>query len=167
MHVAVKLDTAVGDPSPVTFRWDVDTDILTAEIAGVKPGTGMTGSVEIEGSDGSWLILDVRGGEIGGVEVAVWPDVRVAPSLAPPAGVTDAHVTIPSRSSQPGVASLEVDTQLFAEADSAERTIHFRLGAPRTTTTVRAARDLLLEVDESRHLVGVWMLNVPPFPSEP
>ena len=33
----------------------------------------MSGSVELEGSDGSWLILDVASGCIDGVEVAVVP----------------------------------------------------------------------------------------------
>lgn len=167
MNIPVKLDTPGAAPRAVDYRWDVDTDILTAAIGGSYGAAGMTGSVEIEGSDGSWLILDVRGGEIASVEVAVWPDVRVAPVLSAPAEITDARVTIASRSSQPGVASLEVDTQLFAEADSAERTIHFRLGSSRVGATVRAARDLLLDLDERNHLVGVWMLNVPPFPSAP
>jgi len=167
MNVSVKLDPPGGELRSVEYRWDVDTDILTAAVGGSYGTIGMTGSVEIEGSDGSWLILDVRGGEVASVEVAVWPDVRVAPSLAPPAELTEARVSIPSRNSQPGVASLEVDTQLHAAADSAERTIHFRLGSPRVEATVRLARDLLLELDEGHHLVGVWMLNVPPFPSEP
>ena len=37
--------------------------------------------------------------------------------------------------------AVEVNTHLQAEADRAERTIHFRLGAPRETRTVRIARD--------------------------
>jgi len=167
MHISVNLDSSAGEPRPVEYRWDVDTDILTAAVVGSSGASGMSGPVEVEGTDGSWLILDVKGGEIAGVEVAVWPDVRVNPTLVPPADLTEARVSIPARGSQPGVASLEVDTQLHADADAAERTIRFRLGTPRVTTTVRAARDLLLELDDRHHLVGVWMLNVPPFPSEP
>lgn len=166
MHVSVKLDAAPPTVRAVEYRWDADTDILTAAIPGVTGSGGMTGSVELEGVDGSWLILDVRGDEIAGVEVAVWPDVRIVPVLTPPANASDALVTIPARRSQPGVAALEVDTQLSAEADAAERTVHFRVGAATPQTTVRAAHDLLLELDARHHLVGVWMLNVPPFPSD-
>ena len=66
----------------------------------------------------------------------------------------------------PGLAALEVNTQLAAHADAAERTIHFTFGAGRSSV-VRAARDLLFELDERHHLVGLWLLNVPPFPSTP
>ena len=52
----------------------------------------MSGSVGLEGADGSWLILDVAAGRINGVEVAVWPDVRKLPALAPPTNVEDVHV---------------------------------------------------------------------------
>jgi hypothetical protein len=164
MAVVVSLG-ADGAAPAVEYRWDADTDILTASVAVGSPGPGMTGSVEIEGSDGSWLILDLRGGEIAGVEVAVWPDVTIVPTLEPPGTVSEARATIPARPSQPGVASIEVDTRLTARADSAERTIHFRLGNPRVSATVRAGSDLLLELDDARQIVGVWMLNVPPFPS--
>jgi hypothetical protein len=170
MHIAVKLDAPSGKPSVVKYRWDADTDILSAHVRDVRAGTGqngMTGSVEIEGADGSWLILDVRAGQIAGVEVAVWPDVKNVGTLVPPPAPMHASVSIPARSSQPGIAALEVDTRLTAEADAAERTIHFRLGSPQVTSVVRAATDLLLELDERQHLVGVWMLNVPPFPSDP
>jgi hypothetical protein len=164
MGVVVSLGEDVT-PQPVEYRWDADTDILTASIGVAGGGPGMSGSVEIEGSDGSWLILDLRGGEVAGVEVSVWPDVTIVPTLEPPTSVSSARITVPARASQPGIASVEVDTRLTARADAAERTVHFRLGNPRVSTTVRAGSDLLLELDDSRQVVGVWMLNVPPFPT--
>ena len=166
MNVAVRVAPTEGTPAAVEYRWDVDTDILTAHIAASDAGEGLSGSVEIEGRDGSWLILDVRRGQLAGVEVAVWPDVRIAGALTPPASVVNARVSIPARPLQPGTVSVEVDTQLTAEADQAERTVHFRIGGARTAQTVRAAQDLLLELDKEQHIVGVWMLNVPPFPGE-
>jgi hypothetical protein len=126
----------------------------------------MSGSVELEGADGSWLILDVSAGRINGVEVAVWPDVQKRHSLKPPGTVEDAHVVVPSRTSQPDVASLEVETPLIAEADEAERVFHFVLGKRRQTRTVRFARDLLVDLDGSNNLAGLWLLNVPPFPAQ-
>jgi hypothetical protein len=154
-------------PPPVEYRWDAETDILTASIAVAGTGAGMTGSVEIEGSDGSWLILDIRGGEVAGVEVSVWPDVSIVPTLEPPAGISSARIAIPARASQPGIVSVEVETRLTARADASERTVHFRLGNRRVSTTVRAGGDLLFELDDSRQIIGVWMLNVPPFPATP
>ncbi len=36
-----------------------------------------------KGSDGSWLILDLNGGSVHGVEVAVWPEVRKRSAARP------------------------------------------------------------------------------------
>jgi hypothetical protein len=124
----------------------------------------MSGAVELEGKDGSWLILDIASGRINGVEVAVWPDVRKRPALTPPTAIEDARVAVPVRRASNGVASVEVNTHLMAEADNLERVIHFRLGAPRETRTVRLGRDLLLDLDTQNRIAGVWLLNVPPFP---
>ena len=63
------------------------------------------------------------------------------------------------------VASLEVETRLLAESDDSERVIHFRVGASRDVRTVRLGSDLLLDVDPQSRIAGVWLLNVPPFPS--
>jgi len=151
-------------PQEVEYRWDPDTEILSAQLLPPATGEGMSGSVGLEGSDGSWLILDVSAGRINGVEIAVWPDVRQMPSLQPPATVEDARVVVPSRRSQPEIASLESTTRLIAEADAAQRNFHFRVGKPRETRTVRLARDLLLDLDEKSQISGLWLLNVPPAP---
>jgi len=63
-----------------------------------------------------------------------------------------------------GIASIEMNTALAAEADDAEQTIHFKLGPLRQTTTVRIARDILIDVDGKDRIAGVWLLGVPPFP---
>lgn len=174
MNIAVRVDAAVHEASPVEYRWDADTEILTASVnqqpamVSVGDGTplpgGASGSVGLEGSDGSWVILDVAKGRINGVEVAVWPDLRKRASLVPPAEVEDALVSLPDVAGVPDVASLEMDTSLVGEADSAERTIHFRLGKTRRVRTVRIARDLLLDIDGRNRIAGVWLLNVPPCP---
>ncbi|HEX4684039.1 MAG TPA: hypothetical protein VH277_15085 [Gemmatimonadaceae bacterium] len=165
MKIAVQVQPANGSPQEVEYRWDPDTEILSAQLLPPAKGEGMSGSVGLEGNDGSWLILDVDSGRINGVEIAVWPDVRESPSLRPPAKVEDAGVVVPSRSSQPEIASLESTTQLVAEADAAQRNFHFRVGKPRETRTIRIARDLLLDLDEKSQISGVWLLNVPPAPA--
>ena len=166
MNIAVKIESASGSPAEAEYRWDADTDILTANLRSNHLGEGMSGSVEVMGSDSSCLIFDVTSGRINGVEVAVWPDVRKRTALSPPDNVEDARVTLPSRPSQPGIASLEVDTALVAEADQSERTFHFKVGAARAARVVRIARDILLDVDDKSRLAGVWLLNVPPFPDD-
>jgi hypothetical protein len=164
VNIAVHVEPSSGTPPDVDYRWDPDTDILSCHLRPRAVGEGISGAVELEGNDGSWLILDIASGRINGVEVAVWPDVRKRPALSPPETIEDARVVVPVRRSEGGVASVEVTTLMVAEADNAERVIHFRLGASRETRTVRLARDLLLDVDTQSRIAGVWLLNVPPFP---
>jgi hypothetical protein len=165
VKIAVQVQPPNESPQEVEYRWDADTEILSAQLLPPAKGEGMSGSVGLEGSDGSWLILDVASGRINGVEIAVWPDVRQTPSLRPPARIEDAGVVVPSPRSQPEIASLESTTLLVAEADAAQRNFHFRVGKPRETRTIRLARDLLLDLDEKSQISGVWLLNVPPAPA--
>jgi hypothetical protein len=165
VNIAVQLEPCVGAPPAVQYRWDADTDILTARLDAPEEGTGPSGSLELEGSDGAWLILDVVKGRFVGIEVAVWPDIRKHATLSPPTAVEDARIVVPLRSSQQGAALLEVETPLAAEADEAEQVIYFRVGARRDVRTVRFGRDLLLDLDPQSRIAGLWLLNVPPFPS--
>lgn len=165
MKIPIQVEPSGEAQRAVEYRWDRDTEILSAQLK-AGSGTGMSGSVELEGADGSWLILDIASGCINGVEVAVWPDVHKRNTLVPPGTVEDARVSVPARRSQPDIAALEVETPLTAEADEAERVFHFKLGKSRGTRTVRFARDLLLDIDGTNHLAGLWLLNVPPFPAQ-
>jgi hypothetical protein len=165
VKIAVQVQPANGAPQKVEYRWDADTEILSARLLPPARGEGMSGSVGLEGSDGSWLILDVAAGCINGVEIAVWPDVTQLPALRVPANIEDAGVVVPARRSQSDISSLESTTRLVAEADAAQRNFHFRLGKARETRTIRLARDLLLDLDEKSQISGVWLLNVPPAPA--
>jgi hypothetical protein len=162
VSIAVRVEPIQETPGDVEYRWDTDTDILTANLRARVESEGASGSVEIEGTDGSWLILDLNGGSIHGVEVAVWPQVRKRSTLAPPGDLTDGRIMVGGDDN--GIAAIEMNTALLAEADDAERTIHFRLGPSRQTKTVRIARDILIDVDGRDRIAGVWLLGVPPFP---
>jgi len=175
VEIAVRVEPdGVPAPPEVEYRWDADTDILCASVRAAvgrshAPQTVREAtSVEVEGRDGSWLVLDLAAGGIESVEVAVWPDVRKRGGLRPPAVVEDARVIIPPRGGGSGAGAplqaYEVTTRLAAESDDAERTIHFILGPPRSTRAVRIARDILLDVDARDRLAGLWLLNVPPCP---
>jgi hypothetical protein len=161
MSLNVQIEPAAGTPPHLEYRWDADTDILTASLAS-DATEGPAGIVEVQGRDGSWVILDLRGGRIRGVEVAVWPDVRKLPTLLPPAGEYGRAV-LARAATAPGV--VEFDTAVSAEMDAPERTFHFRFGGQGSTRSVRIADGLLLDVEPSSgKVVGLWLLDVPPFP---
>ena len=166
MNIAVVVERRAESSSGVEYRWDADTEILTANVGAESavPSPGASGSLGLEGTDGSWVILDVADGCIKGVEVAVWPDVRMQRSLQPPPEVENARVSLPDANEQGAIASVELDTLLIAESDAAKKTIHFRVGKPRRVTTVRIAQDLLIDIDSRSRIAGVWLLNVPPCP---
>jgi hypothetical protein len=163
VDVDVRVGPARGPLPTATYRWDIDTEILTATIPVTGETTGLSGSVGVEGADGSWVMFEVRGGAIDGIEIAVWPEVKMVPTLQAPEADA-ASVMIPARRSQPGIASVEVDTRLVAEADARESTLHFRFGAARAARAVRIADVVLLEIDEKEQVAGFWFLQVPPFP---
>ena len=165
MNVSVRIEAVEGAPGDVVFRWDPDTDILTANLRKKARGDGDSGSVEIEGRDGSWLVLDLVAGSVHGVEVAVWPEVKRRSSLVPPDTIIDGRVRVGTGNGS-GVASIETTTALQAESDAAERVLHFRLGAPRPTRTIRIANGILIDVDADDHLAGVWLVGVPPLPAD-
>jgi hypothetical protein len=162
VNIPVRIEPWAGAPAPVDYRWDEDTDILTAHVGGAPGGRSL--SVDVEGTDGSWLILDVADERIRGVEVAVWPTVRKRADLKPPDEIESVRVKVGRNDEPAGVSAVEVDTPVAAESDHAERTIHFRLGPGRQVRTVRIARDMLLDIDSRDRLAGVWLLEVPPFP---
>lgn len=170
MGLPAKVVERKGKPPRMSYKWDAETDILTGAVRGgtrddEKDG-GLTGSVELEGVDGSFVLLDVSGGSIRGVEVVVWPDVRTVSSLAPPAQVAEADVVLPNRRSQPAVAAVEVDAPLTIETNSAESVFRVRVGVSRKVEVVRIADGLLIELDEKNELAGLWLVGVPPFPSD-
>jgi hypothetical protein len=108
----------------------------------------------------------VAGGVLRGLDVVSWPDdVRVVADLAEPDGAKDGRVVFPSRRSQPGVAAVEVDATLMVDKNATESVFHIRVGRIRPASVVRIADHLLVEVDKQSRLVGLWLLEVPPFPN--
>lgn len=164
-NLVVQLSPVISELPAVEYRWDVDTDILTATLAANAGGEGLSGTIEVQGEDGSWLNFDVAHGRIRAVEIAIWPELRTVPRLRPSLSVESGVVTVPSRRHPgTGVAAIEIDTSLTVETDESERTYRFSMGAARHSRIVRIARELLLELDSRCRIVGVWLLEVPPFP---
>ena len=161
MTIEVRVEAAGAGVPAVEYRWDVETDILTASITLAGARVSEASTVEVEGRDGSWLSLGVNGGRLVGVAVAVWPEVRTRAALVPPAGAAPGAVILGA-----GVPG-EVEIALTAESDEAEEVIYFRVGTNRVTRAVQVGRDLVVDLDRQQRIAGLWLLNVPPFPSIP
>ncbi|MBI1968222.1 MAG: hypothetical protein HYS40_09540 [Gemmatimonadetes bacterium] len=166
MQFEARIEPLDGKLPKVSYHWDPETDILSVACKGVQKATGLNGTVDLEGPDGSFVVIDVAGGMLRGLDVVSWPDdVRVVPQLAAPPDAEEAQVVFPSRKSQPGIAAVEVDTALTVDKDQTESVFHIRVGRTRPSTVVRVADHLLVEIDRQSRLAGIWLLDVPPFPN--
>jgi hypothetical protein len=164
MGLAARLEPLSGMLPSVTFRWDPETEILSGSFKGAGKADGLTGTVELEGSDGSFVVLDVAGGRLRGLEVVVWPETQTVPGLVPPPPGQRGQLLLAARQSQPGIASVEVDTSMVAEKAPDDSVIHLRIGLSRKIEMVQVAENLMLELDDGGDIAGFWLSRVPPFP---
>ncbi|MGE0352321.1 MAG: hypothetical protein AB7I33_09525 [Gemmatimonadales bacterium] len=164
MPIDVRVEPLAGRLPSITWRWDPETDILTGTFRNKQPGSGLTGTFELTDDEGSVAVVDVEGGVVSGLDIVVWPEVTTVPDLAAPAGAREGRVIVPSRPSQPGVASVEVDTTLSVSTNPFESVFHLRIGSRRAVELIQAADNFLIEVDQRRRLAGFWLTNVAPFP---
>ena len=163
MNVEARVEPLTGSLPSIGWRWDPETDILSGAFKGNRKSGGLTGTVELTDAEGSVAVLDVNNGVICGLDVVVWPEVSTSASLLIPARLTAGRVVLPARPSRPGVASVEVDTTLSVETNSAESVFHLRIGPRRSIEVVRVADNFYIEVDQRGGLAGFWLTNVPPF----
>jgi len=167
MGLGARIVERSGRTPHVTYRWDPETDILTAAIKGGGKGKGgLTGSVELEGADGSFILLDVSAGTIRGVEIVVWPDVRTVAALHPPSELAPGDVELPQRKAQEELVAVEVESALTIETNAAESVFRVRIGPSRHARAVQVAEGLVVEVDDQEELAGFWLVGVPPFPQD-
>lgn len=167
MGFAAKVEKLDGKLPTIAYKWDSETEILSGQFKGGHKSEGLTGSVELEGADGSFVVLDVLSGVVRGLEVVVWPESSIVADLAPPEPKSNGQLVMPSRASQPGIAAVEVDTQLSASKRPDESVIHLRVGPRRKTEIVQVAEGLIVEVDGQGNIAGLWLSGVPPFPRQP
>ena len=174
-HVAVQVGAPPARLVATRYRWDADTGILVARLTSAVglptddagDGHARAGAVELEGPDGSWVTLDLRGGRVCGLQIAVWPSIRRRLGLTPPLVDRDGSVGVPAAPTEgdavaPTVVELEVDTDLAVDADPAAGVFHLRVGRPRAVRVVRVGRDMLVDVDAAGVLAGLWLTAVPP-----
>jgi hypothetical protein len=163
MSMDAHIEPLSGALPNVNWRWDPETDILSGAFKGNRKSGGLTGTVELTDAEGSVAVLDVNNGVICGLDVVVWPEVTTVADLRVPVKLTDGRVVLPARPSRPGVASVEVDTTLSVQTNSAESVFHLQIGPQRPVEGVRAADNFYVEVDQQGGLAGFWLTNVPPF----
>jgi hypothetical protein len=164
MGFSASVEPLSGKLPSVAFKWDAETEILAGHFTGGGKAGGMTGTVELEGQDGSFAVLDVAGGLLHGLEVVIWPETQTVAGLVPPGTAARGRLMLPSRLSQPGIAAVELDTHLLAEKSPDDSTIHLRIGPARRVKLVQVADNLILELDDASEIAGFWLLKVPPFP---
>lgn len=160
--VTVAVDADPSPPSHVRYRWDAETEILTASIDDRREGGWPATAVTLESASGAWVTLELRGGRLCGLEVAVWPPVLLRAVLPAPRTAASGHARCPEAAG--GASEISVDAELRAERDPGGRTVRLGVGPSRPARPVRVARDILLDVDDAGALAGVWLLNVPPLP---
>src|SRR6266550_4942348 len=68
MHFEARIEPLTGKLPKVSYRWDPETDILSVACKGTGKATGLNGTVDLEGGDGSFVVIDVAGGCIHGVD---------------------------------------------------------------------------------------------------
>ena len=166
MNYETKIEPVDGKLPKVTYHWDPETDILSVACKGTSKSNGMNGTVDLEGEDGSFVVIDVAGGLLRGLDVVTWPDdVRIVPGLAEPEAAREGRIVFPTRRSQPDIAAVELDTALTVEKNDSESIFHIRVGRARAASVIRVADHLLVEIDKQSRLAGLWLLQVPPFPN--
>jgi len=166
MQFEARVEPLEGKLPKAVFRWDPETDILSVICPASGGGQGMTGTVDLEGGDGAFVVVDVADGTFRGLDVVNWPDdVPSVAGLAPPATSETGRLRLPARRSQPGVAAVEVDTALVIEKNPAESVFHIRVGRARAARPVRIAQQVVIEIDRQNRVAGFWLVEVPPFPN--
>lgn len=159
--VALALEADAALPAAVRYRWDADTEILTASVDDRRGGGWPSTVLTLEAPSGGWVTLELRGGRLCGLEVAVWPPVRRRALLRVPRPTLVGHACCPAAG---GAAEVAVDVALVAERDGGGGTVRLGVGEARAARVARVARDMLVEVDDAGTLAGVWLLAVPPLP---
>src|SRR5207249_1857386 len=60
MQFEARIEPLTGKLPKVSYRWDPETDILSVACKGTGKTTGLNGTVDLEGGDGSFVVIDVR-----------------------------------------------------------------------------------------------------------
>src|SRR3989449_3212363 len=113
MNFEARIEPLDGRLPKVSYHWDPETDILSVACKGAGKASGLNGTVDLEGNDGSFVVIDVAGGCLRGVDVVTWPDdIRTRDDLAIPEAAKEARVVFPSRRSRSEEHTSELQSRL-------------------------------------------------------
>jgi hypothetical protein len=163
MDLAAELRDVPAPLAALAFCWDPETEILSGRSAPPGASAGFTGSVELESPEGAVVLLEAVGGVLSGVEVVVWPELARRAGLVAPHDAKAAQVVLTGLGAAGGVVELE--SAIAADVTLQESLIHLRFG--HAARTVKAADNLLVDLDARAHVAGLWLLRVPPLPGAP
>src|SRR5256886_16464405 len=112
MSFETRIEPLDGKLPKVSYRWDPETDILSVACRGVARAGGLNGTVDLEGDDGSFVLLDVAGGGLRGGEGGGWPDDgRTPDELGGPEPTEEGPAVFASRKWQPDQCPVQVGTR--------------------------------------------------------
>lgn len=146
---------------PVAYRWDAATGILTARLEHRVPAAAPAAQFALAGKDGAWITLELAGDRLIGLDVVVWPTVRPLPGLVPP--VLEPVALSWRRLAAAGPVRA-LAAPLVADAALDRGLIRLRVAGRRVARSVREARDVCIDLDQTGSFAGIWLLNVPPCP---
>src|SRR2546422_8284098 len=125
MQFEARIEPLTGKLPKVSYRWDPETDILSVACKGTGKTTGLNGTVDLEGGDGSFVVIDVAGGWIHRVDVVTWPDdIRTRATLPIPGPAKGGGVVLPRRKSPARGAGPEADTAVTGDKKAQESGPH-------------------------------------------
>src|SRR5256885_8774077 len=112
MSFETRIEPLDGRLPKVSYRWDPETDILSVACKGVAKASGLNGTVDLEGDDGSFVLLDVAGGVLRGGGVVSWPgDVPTLDTLAGAEATKEGRAVLWGRQAPPNGAAGEGGTE--------------------------------------------------------
>ncbi len=164
MTIATHVLPIDGELPQVGFHWDSKTGILAGTILDSRDRETNSRTVELGGSLGSYVSLNLVNDVLAGVEVVVWPKGDTVDDLEIPDAGRHGQLKVSAAGpgDQPAVVEFQAPITCTRAAD--ESRLHLVLGSPESVEVVALADKLLAELDLSGQLAGLWLVDVPPFP---
>lgn len=164
MTITTKVLPHNDDLRQMEFRWNQETEILAGDLPGLVAEENASHTIELGGTQGSYMSLNVQDGILTGIEVVVWPRGHRVEDLSPPEAtrIGRLQVTVAGETASPDVVELEVP--FFCTRDVNESRVHLAFGARRDVEAVALAKNLIAEIDRQGNLAGLWLTEIPRFP---
>jgi hypothetical protein len=153
-----------GELPQADFHWDSKTEILGSTITRQEATGSDARTLQLGGSHGSYVSLNLVDGCLAGVEIVVWPQGEIVDELGTPVAARKGQlkVSLSGLGNTSGVVDLDGPLSCTRTAD--ESRVHVSFQRDVSTEVVALADNLLADVDEGGRLVGLWLVDVPPFP---